>query len=134
MEVLNLKKKGSQITELFRYKTIAKRNGHNSTLVRVKERTLDLHTHPDSDEFFLIVEGEMQLEFSSKMVELKTGDMCVVPKGTEHRPICTTEVTCLLIEKEGMLTAANTGGAYRGRSAQGPSGKNKHVHNRPAVP
>lgn len=114
MEALNLKEKGAEIAKLFQYETIATMNNHTFTLVRVKERTLHFHTHPNSDEVFYIVEGEMQLEFREKIVKLKTGDMCVVPKGTEHRPICTTEVTCLLIEKEGTLTAANTGGAYQG--------------------
>lgn len=113
MEVIHLKEQGSKIPDLFQYDIIAKMNNHNFTLVRVKERTLDFHCHPDSDEVFFIVEGEMRLEFREKTVELKTGDMCVVPKGTEHRPICTTEVTCLLIEKEGTLTAENTGGRYK---------------------
>ncbi len=113
MEVIHLKEQGSKIPDLFQYDVIAKMNNHNFTLVRVKERTLDFHSHPDSDEVFFIVEGEMKLEFREKTVELKTGDMCVVPKGTEHRPICTTEVTCLLIEKEGTLTAENTGGTYK---------------------
>ena len=76
---------------------------------RVKDRTLDFHTHPDSDEVFFIAKGKMQLEFRDKIVDLNTGDMCVVPKGVEHRPICTTEVTCMVIEKEGTLTPENTG-------------------------
>jgi len=84
-------------------------NLHNFTLVRVKDRTLDFHTHPDSDEVFFIVDGKMKLEFKDKTVELNEGEMCVVPKDTEHRPICATEVICLLIEKEGTLTAENTG-------------------------
>lgn len=114
MEVINLKEKGSQIPELFQYERIAKMNNHNFTLVRVQERTLDFHSHPDSDEVFFIVKGRMKLEFRDKTVELKSGDMCVVPKGTEHRPVCTTEVTCLLIEREGTLSAENTGGTYAG--------------------
>jgi mannose-6-phosphate isomerase-like protein (cupin superfamily) len=114
VDVINLKQKGSQIPNLYQYEVIAKMNDHNFTLVRVKDRTLDFHTHPDSDEVFLIVDGQMKLEFRDKTVELHTGEMCVVPKGVEHRPICTTEVTCLLIEQEAALTPENTGGTYRG--------------------
>jgi mannose-6-phosphate isomerase-like protein (cupin superfamily) len=114
VEVINLKEKGSQIPNLYQYEVIAKMNNHNFTLVRVKDRTLDFHTHPDSDEVFLIVQGQMKLEFRDKTLELKAGDMCVVPKAIEHRPICTTEVTCLLIEQEGTLTPDNTGGTYEG--------------------
>lgn len=113
MEVINLKEKGSQIPNLYQYEVIANMNNHNFTLVRVKDRTLDFHTHPDSDEVFLIVDGQMKIEFRENTVELKAGEMCVVSKGTEHRPICTTEVTCLLIEQEGTLTPDNTGGTYR---------------------
>jgi mannose-6-phosphate isomerase-like protein (cupin superfamily) len=114
MEVINLKEKGAQMPNLYQYEVIAKMNNHNFTLVRVKDRTLDFHTHPESDEVFLVVDGKMKLEFKNKTVELNTGEMCVVPKGVEHRPICGSEVTCMLIEAEGTLTAENTGGAYRG--------------------
>lgn len=113
MEPINLHKKALAIADLFQYELIAKMNNHHFTLVRVKERTLDFHCHPDSDEVFFIVDGKMKLEFREKIIELKTGDLCVVPKGTDHRPICTTEVSCLLIEKEGTLTAENTGGTYK---------------------
>ena len=87
-------------------------NNHNFALVRVKDSTLDFHTHPDSDEVFFIIDGQMKLEFRDKIVGIKAGEMCVVPKNTEHCPICTTEVTCLLIEREGTLTLDNTGGTY----------------------
>lgn len=112
MEVLNLKEKGAQIPNLYQYEVIAKMNNHNFTLVRAKDRTLDFHIHPDSDEVFFVVDGRMELEFREKTVELNTGDMCVVPKGVEHRPVCTNEVTCLLIEQEKTLTPENTGGTY----------------------
>ena len=113
MKAINLKAMGKAISNLYQYETIAKMNGHTFTLVRVKDRTLNFHTHPDSDEVFLIVSGSMKLEFRDKVVLLNEGDMCVVPKGTEHRPVCTTEVTCLLIENEGTLSPENTGGAYK---------------------
>ena len=87
-------------------------NGHTFTLVRVKERTLEFHCHVDSDEVFLVVDGAMQLEFRDRVISLQAGEMCVVPKGVEHRPVCTDEVSVLLIEKDGTLTPENTGGTY----------------------
>jgi len=114
MDVINLKEKGSQIPNLYQYEIIARMNDHNFTLVRVKDRTLPFHTHPESDEVFFIVAGKMKLEFRNKTVELNAGEMCVVPKSVEHRPICTSEVICMLVEREGTLTAANTGGTYKG--------------------
>lgn len=113
MNVINLKAIGAAIPNLYQYETVARMNGHTFTLVRVKERTLDFHTHPDSDEVFLVVSGQMGLEFRDRIVALNEGEMCVVPKGIEHRPVCTTEVTCLLIEQDGTLTPENTGGTYK---------------------
>jgi mannose-6-phosphate isomerase-like protein (cupin superfamily) len=113
MEVINLKTEASKIHNLFEYKTIAKMNGHNFTLIKAKDRTLDFHIHQDSDEVFFIVEGRMKLEFRDKIVDLKVGEICVVPKGTEHRPVCESEVTAMLIEIDGTLTPDNTGGTYK---------------------
>lgn len=112
MEVINLKLEASKIQNLFEYKTIARMNGHIFTLIKAKDRTLDFHTHQDSDELFYIVEGQMKLEFKDRTICLKSGEMCVVPKGTEHRPVCGNEVTAMLIEIDGTLTPDNTGGTY----------------------
>jgi len=113
MEAINLKGEAAKIQNLFEYKTIAKMNGHIFTLIKAKDRTLDFHTHQESDEVFYIVEGKMKLEFMDRTVHLCSGEMCVVPKGTEHRPVCDTEVTVMLIEIDGTLTPDNTGGTYK---------------------
>lgn len=113
MEKHNLKEIGKSIPELYQYEEFARVNDHTFTLVRVKDRTLDFHSHSDSDEVFFIVSGEMKLEFRDKILHLREGEMGVVPKGVEHRPVCTSEVTCLLIEKDGTLTPENTGGTYK---------------------
>ncbi len=113
MKAINLKTEAADIQNLFDYKTIAKMNGHVFTLVKAKDRTLDFHTHPASDEVFFVVEGQMKLEFRDRMVHLNAGEMCVVPKGTEHRPVCESLVTVLLMEIDGTLTPDNTGGAFK---------------------
>jgi len=116
MKAINLVAEAAKIQNLFEYKTIAKMNGHNFTLIKAKDRTLDFHTHQDSDEVFFIVEGQMKLEFRDDIVHLNAGEMCVVPKGIEHRPVCETDVTAMLIELDGTLTPDNTGGAYKRES------------------
>lgn len=110
MHKLNLKELGQSIPERYRYEIVAKVNDHDFTLVRVKDRTLDFHIHEDSDEVFFIVSGKMKIEFRDESVDLAEGEMCVVPKGVEHRPVCVSEVICLLIEKRGTLTPENTRG------------------------
>jgi mannose-6-phosphate isomerase-like protein (cupin superfamily) len=113
MKAINLKEEASKIGK-FEYKVIGKMNNHNFTLIKAKDRKLDLHSHPDSDEVFLIIEGKMKLEFEDKLLELKAGEMCIVPKGVVHRPVCETDVTTMLIEIDGTLTPANTHGKYKG--------------------
>lgn len=114
MKAINVKAEAAKIQKLFEYKTIAQMNGHVFTLIKAKDRTLDFHTHQESDEVFYIIEGQMKLEFRNGIVNLNAGEMCVVPKGTEHRPVCESEVTAMLIEIDGTLTPDNTGGTYKG--------------------
>ncbi|MCL2258361.1 MAG: GNAT family N-acetyltransferase [Cystobacterineae bacterium] len=99
-------------TTLYEYMRIGAFNEHIMNVVAVENRTLDFHVHEDSDEMFVILDGNMQLEFDDGLVDLSVGDFIVVPKGTRHRPVCTSLVKCLLIEKTGTLTRANTGGTY----------------------
>ena len=99
---------------LFDYVKVGELNDHELNVVQVENRTLDFHTHSDSDELFYIIEGEMKLEFEKQIIDLKEGDFAVVPKGVLHRPICTSLVKLLLIEKKGTLSKKNTGGTYTG--------------------
>lgn len=108
MDAINLKTAGERIENLYHYESVASLNGQSFTLVRVKDRTLDFHVHEESDEAFLLVFGSMKLELRDRTVALEEGDLFVVPKGVEHRPIITGEVTILLIEAEGTLTVDNT--------------------------
>ena len=59
-----------------------------------------------------MIEGSFAIEFEDGLVSLHQGDMIIIPKGTMHRPVCTELVKCLLIELNGALTDANTGGTY----------------------
>lgn len=101
-------------TTLYDYAKVGALNDHMLNVVQVENRTLDFHAHDDSDEMFYIIEGEMQLAFENETIDLGQGDFVVVPKGVLHRPICTSLVKILLIEKNGTLTKNNTGGTYVG--------------------
>jgi len=113
IKAININKEAEAIEKLYEYKTIAHMNKQMFTLVKVENRTLDFHTHDDSDEVFFIIDGTMKLEFRDSIVTLNQGDLIVVPKGVEHRPICEKMVTCMLIEAEGTLTPDNSGGTYK---------------------
>ena len=112
-KVINLKDEASNLTNLFEYKKVGFMNNYMFNLIRAKDRLLDFHTHEDTDEVFYVLEGKMKIEFRDSMLELNAGELCIVPKGEEHRPVCKDEVVVMLIEPEGTLTSDNTGGAYK---------------------
>ena len=97
---------------LYEYSQIGTFNDHMMNVVAVAERTLDFHVHEDSDEMFVILDGQMQLEFVDGLVDLNVGDFIIVPKGVRHRPVCTSLVKCLLVERTGTLNDDNSGGTY----------------------
>ncbi|MDP7043966.1 MAG: cupin domain-containing protein, partial [Candidatus Thalassarchaeaceae archaeon] len=66
------------------------------------------HNHADTDEVFIVIEGEMRIEFEDETVELSEGEMYVVPKGVEHKPYAEEECKVMLVEPRGVV---NTGDA-----------------------
>jgi mannose-6-phosphate isomerase-like protein (cupin superfamily) len=68
------------------------------------------HSHPETDETFLVIEGEMRIDFRDGPVELKAGEMIVVPKGVEHKPCAGEECKVLLIEPAGTINTGDAGG------------------------
>ena len=105
IRVVNLEEKASKIEELHKYKLIAELNDYQFKLIKAK-REFIWHSHKETDEMFFVVEGNMQLSFRDKVYDLKKGELIVVPKGIEHKPICKTECTIMLVEPRGTL---NTG-------------------------
>lgn len=103
--VVNLQKKASLITERHKYKLIAEVNNYQFKLVKAK-REFVLHKHSETDELFFVVEGEMKLQIEEEIFELHPGELCVVPKGKMHKPICDSECTVMLVEPN---TTINTG-------------------------
>ncbi len=109
IRVVNLQEKAKLIKGLHQYKLIAEINNYQLKLVKAK-REFIWHSHPETDELFFMVEGQMKLEFRDKIFDLKEGDLIVVPKGAEHKPICVTECTVMLIEPRDTLNTGNAGG------------------------
>jgi mannose-6-phosphate isomerase-like protein (cupin superfamily) len=109
IRVVNLEEKARLINELHKYKLIAELNDYQFKLVKAK-REFVWHSHAETDEVFFVVEGKMQLAFCDKIFDLKEGEFIVVPKGIEHKPICETECTVMLIEPKGTVNTGNTGG------------------------
>ncbi len=110
INVINLKQKADLINELHSYKCVAKMNDSLFKLVKAK-REFIWHRHPETDETFIVIEGNLTIELRDKTLHLLSeGDMVVIPKGVEHKPVCTDICTILLIEPEGTVNTGNAGG------------------------
>ena len=84
---------------------IAKMNDYEFKIVKFKGDFL-WHSHPDTDETFIIMEGTLVMNFHDRKVEVHAGEMIVIPKGVEHKPFSENGYKALLIEPEGV---PNTG-------------------------
>lgn len=106
-DAINLKAKLASFDDHWSPRTIAAFNGHDVMVVKV-EGEFRWHSHADTDDFFLVLSGEIDIQLRDRVVTLKTGEMFVVPRGVEHCPFAREEAHLLLIEPTG---TPNTGDA-----------------------
>jgi len=97
MNVVNLNQKFSLFSDHWSPKIIGELNGQEVKLAKVKGEFV-WHDHKNEDEMFFIVKGTLKIEFRDKTVVLNPGEMIVVPKGVEHKPIADEEVWLMLFE------------------------------------
>ena len=91
-------------------KIIAELNGQHVKLAKIKGEFV-WHHHEHEDELFLVVRGSFDLHYRDRVVTLREGDMVVVPRGVEHRPVAAEECSILLFEPVGTVNTGNAGGA-----------------------
>lgn len=104
-EVINLAEKLSKFTEHWSPKIVSSFNGHDIMVVKVKGE-FNWHSHADTDDLFLVLKGNIKIELRDETIKLGLGELFVVPKGVEHRPVAEEEAELLLIEPE---NTPNTG-------------------------
>jgi len=92
-----IKKKFDLFNDYWNPKIIGKINNHDVKLAKVKGEFV-WHNHKNEDELFFIIKGKLIIEFHDKKVELNEGEMLIVPKGVDHKPIAKEEVWLLLFE------------------------------------
>tara|TARA_B100000401_G_C52741334_1_gene688516 strand:+ start:566 stop:937 length:372 start_codon:yes stop_codon:yes gene_type:complete len=105
MEKINLFEKFSKFTEHWEPRVIAEMNNYQFKLVRIKGDFI-WHNHPDTDEAFIVIQGNMKIQFKNSIVEIGEGEMIIVPKGVNHKPIAEDECLVMLVEPRGVV---NTG-------------------------
>ena len=106
---INFKEKLSRFSEHWSPKIIAQMNDYHFKLVKFKGDFV-WHRHDDTDEVFINIDGEMSIEFRDGKVDLKAGEMFVVPKGVEHKPNAEKVCKILLVEPAGTVNTGDAGG------------------------
>ena len=109
MTPINLAEKFAQFSEHWSPKIVAGLNGQEVKLVKFQGEFV-WHQHEREDELFLVVRGTFRMEFRDRSVTLSEGEMIVVPRGVEHRPVADAEVWVLLFEPANTLNTGNAGG------------------------
>ena len=104
---INLQQKLSQFSDTWRPKVIAELNDYQLKLVKLSGEFV-WHSLEHTDELFICLEGGFDIQFRDHTVRVAQGEICVVPKGVEHRPIADSECHVMVIEPRGVV---NTGAA-----------------------
>ena len=107
VEKINLAEKLATFTEHWSPRTVTRLNDFDVMVVKVQGEFV-WHTHDDTDDFFLVLKGEVDIQLRDRVVTLGPGEVFVVPKGVEHCPVAREEAHLLLIEPTG---TPNTGNA-----------------------
>lgn len=102
---INLRDKLTKFSEHWSPKIVAQMNDYHFKVVKVHGEFV-WHDHPETDEVFLVLTGKLDIHFRDGIVTLNEGEMYVVPKGIEHKPVAESECHILLIEPAGTV---NTG-------------------------
>ena len=108
-EAINVPDKFSRVTGQWSPRVVAEMNDYPFKIVRVQGEFI-WHSHAETDEAFLVLDGELRIDFRDGHVLLRQGELYVVPKGTEHRPSAEREARLMLIEPRGVLNTGEEGG------------------------
>ena len=111
MQKINLAEKLGRFAERWSPKIIAELNGQQVKLVK-SLGAFPWHFHEHEDELFLVVRGTLRMEFRDRAVVLQEGEMIVVPRGVEHRPVAEAEVCLLLSEPASPVNPGSAGGVH----------------------
>ncbi len=109
LAAINLADKFGKFSEQWSPKVIAELNDYQFKIVRIEGEFI-WHDHPETDEAFFVIEGELRIDFHDGHVVIKPGEMFVVPKGRQHKPSAAREVKMMLIEPRGILNTGHEGG------------------------
>ena len=102
---INIKQKFSKLSKYWSPRVLAEMNDYEFKIARIKGEFI-WHNHTETDEVFIVIEGSMKILLRGKTIQLSKGDLYVVPKGTDHKPVAEKECKLMLVELKG---TKNTG-------------------------
>ena len=108
-EAINFPDKFSRFTGQWSPRVVAEMNDYQFKIVRVQGEFI-WHSHAETDEAFLVLDGELRIDFRDGHALLRQAGLCAGPKGTEHRPSAEREARLMLIEPRGVLNTGEEGG------------------------
>ena len=114
---INFQEKLQKISEHWSPKIIAQMNDYHFKIAK-EQGEFVWHDHPETDEVFIVVKGQLEIQFREASVLLNEGEMFVVPKGVEHKPVAKEECHILLVEPAGTI---NTGNVVDDKTASNPA-------------
>jgi mannose-6-phosphate isomerase-like protein (cupin superfamily) len=104
--VINLAEKLDRFQDHWRPRIIADLNDSHVKLVKVQGEFV-WHHHAEEDELFLVLKGRLTIELRDGAVTLGPGELVVIPRGVEHRPVADEEVQLMLVEPSRILHTGN---------------------------
>lgn len=108
-EAISLAAKLALFSDRWSPRVVAELNDYQLKLAKLAGEFV-WHSHPETDEAFLVLAGELEIAFRDGVRKLGTGDLCIVPKGVEHQPRAARECHVLLIEPRGVVNTGDAGG------------------------
>lgn len=109
MKAINLTEKLAKFSDYWAPRVIAEMNDYQFKLAKLSGEFI-WHSHADTDEVFIVLEGSLVLKFRDFSVPLAAGEMYVVPKGVEHCPVAASECSVMLVEPRGVVNTGDSGG------------------------
>jgi len=97
------------ISEQWDPKIIGQLNDYHLKIAKI-EGEFVWHSHPETDEMFLVIDGELNIHLRDGHLHLRPGELCIIPKGVEHKPAAAEECQILMMEPIGTLNTGDAGG------------------------
>ena len=108
---INLKNKFSKFTKHWSPRVVAEMNDYQFKIAKIKGEFV-WHNHKETDETFIVIEGQMTIKFREGEVQLSEGELFVIPKGVDHKPCAENECKILVIEPRGVINTGENEGEF----------------------